>query len=452
VRPVAAIARAVVAMAAVSLVACSRGAERPADAGVDRWSEAGMLAEGARYVDDPAFRRSALVASLTNPDNIYSRQRLSRYALATRGWDLLPEWNPRAVVLTGAMVEGLRAGRRPALDDATPALWDGARPATMAAWVSLGREVFFRYPLRREVYLEWAIARADGGAPFGVASAGDGSVPGAVAFVDTSGRSQVGMTCAMCHASVEGGRVVVGQARRGFDYGALRSAYHVATGAYVHPELARRMRTWGPGRADITEDDDEDPVAIPDLWGLRHEAFLTQAGSLRQAGPAALAIRQETQLLTSNQQAVRPPRVLAYALAMYLYALRAPESVPAPASPALVRGKELFLHDCATCHSNAAGGGDLVRVDRVETDAALARGAARGTGAYRVAPLVRVARAAPYFHHGAVATLDDVLSPARLTASYAGGVLGPGPVPGHPYGTDLLRSDRDALVTYLDTL
>src|SRR6185503_10718480 len=113
----------------------------------------------------------------------------------------------------------------------------------------------------------------------------------------------------------------VGEARRRLDYGRLRLEVHEITGVPLDPGLARRMATWGPGRADVTEDDDEDPVAIPDLWGLREQAFLTQAGTIRQVGPAALAIRQETQLLHANGLRVRPPRELAWALAMFLYSI-----------------------------------------------------------------------------------------------------------------------------------
>jgi mono/diheme cytochrome c family protein len=217
------------------------------------------------------------------------------------------------------------------------------------------------------------------------------------------------------------------------------------------------LRSWGPGRADVTEDDDEDPVAIPDLWGLRHQTFLTQAGTIRHTGPAALAIRQETQLLTSNHQRIRPPRELAYALAMYLYSLAPPlrtkdESAGAGDPAAVSLGRTLFRRACASCHSNAAFGGDVVSVERVDTDRALATGAARGTGNYRPPALVRVSAAAPYFHDGSVATLEDVLAPERLEPSFSGGFLGPGAVRGHAFGTERPAADRTALVAYMRTL
>jgi hypothetical protein len=104
-----------------------------------------------------------------------------------------------------------------------------------------------------------------------------------------------------------------------FDYGKLRIDYHARTGEPVDGDLLARMATWGPGRADVTEDD-EDPVAIPDLWGLAAQSALNQAGTIRQreGSPVALALRQETQFLHANHQRVRPPRELALALAYFL--------------------------------------------------------------------------------------------------------------------------------------
>ena len=415
-----------------------------------------MLAEAGRYLDDADFRRTALVESLANPKNTYSRQRLDAYALKTRGWDLLPEWNPQSAPATTLTAAELRAHRPLALEPTTPRLWDGKRPTTMPGWIALGRDVFFGYPLRVEVFMNYALEHPDVGERVGVRAAADGTYPGVRVFTDVQGRTSLGITCAVCHTSVsEHGEVVVGDARRAFDYGALRLAYHRDTGVPVDPDLARRMRSWGPGRADVTEDDDEDPVAIPDLWGLKDQTALTQAGTIIQSGPTVLAIRQETQLLHSNHQKVRPPRVLAYALAMFLYSLE-PKAVAktATASDAKLaaRGEDLFATECRACHSNASLGGPPIAAERVGTDRALAFGGARGTGKYRPPALIRVANAAPYFHHGAVPTLEDVLSPERLEPSYARSPLGKGPVLGHAFGTDLPSADRAALVAYLRSL
>jgi hypothetical protein len=398
--------------------------------GIDDWSDEKILAEGKRYLDDPRFRRKALEASLANPSNAYSRIRLSSYALGNKGWDLLPAWNPKSQVLTESRT--LSAGP----------LWDGTRPTTMAGWVALGREVFFRYPLRSEIFLEYALKSPD--LEVGVIRASDGTIPGGVLFEDVDGKTKVGITCALCHFDGN----VVGRARRSFDYGKLRLAYHDATKTYVDPELARRMKTWGPGRADVTEDDAEDPVAIPDLFGLRAQPALTQAGTILHVGPTALAIRQETQLLHSNHQKVRPPRELSWALAMYIYSLRPPPLAPGPVN---ARGSELFQKSCRSCHSNSAYGGPTISAGFVGTDRSLADGGARGTGRYRPPALLDVKHAAPYLHQGAVATLEDLFDPRRLTPEYSG-PLGVGAVEGHKWGTDWSDEDRRAIVEYLRAL
>jgi hypothetical protein len=47
------------------------------------------------YLDDAAYRRTELEASLVNRDNAYSSLRLDHYATGKAGeWDSLPEWNP----------------------------------------------------------------------------------------------------------------------------------------------------------------------------------------------------------------------------------------------------------------------------------------------------------------------------------------------------------------------
>lgn len=419
------------------------------------FSEGWLLAQGERYLGDPAARRRALERSLRSPENLYSRMRLGAYGLGRVGWDLLPEWNPRVLPATRATGEALASGSGLAAVTTAPPLWDGVRPTTLAGWQALGRRVFFDYPLRPEVFAEHALARPEVGEAVGLRSAADGSVPGAVVFVDVDGEARVGITCALCHVAIEGGEVVIGRARRDFDYGGMRLAYHRDTGAPLDPALARRMAGWGAGRADITEDDDEDPVAIPDLWRLRELGALTQAATLRHAelgedAPLALAIRQETQLLHANRERARPPRELAWALAMFLYSLEPPPR-EVVTSPAAERGAALFQARCSSCHSDPGGSGEPLPAEAVGTDPALANGTSRGTGLYRPAPLHRVADAAPYLHHGVVATLEDLFDPARLGADYQGGAHGPGRIAGHEFGLDWAAGEREDLLAHLRT-
>jgi hypothetical protein len=444
------------------LLACSKEpAKQPdplgtgsgsAEAPLEPWSDAWVNREGRRFAEDTAYRRAALETSLVNHANTYSQQRLGSYALQERGWDLLPVWNPRALPVTKQLAASLERGELPELPVDQAPLWDGKTPTTMAGWVALGRRVFFEYPMRAEVFMEWGLMKPELVDEVGVERTPDGNVPGLVVFANVDGRTRVGITCAICHTAVRDGELVVGAARRRFDYGRLRLKYFEDTRASVEPELARRMATWGPGRADVTEDNDEDPVAIPDLFGLRAETVLTQAGTIKHASPLALAIRQDTQLTHSNHQRIRPPRELAWALAMFLYSLEPPAPELRADASQLVRGAAVFAASCRHCHENAAYGGRPIAAARIGTDPSLATGQARGTGNYRVAPLLDVAHAGPYLHHGAVSSLEELLSPARLSPEYRGGRFGPGAIPGHTFGTDLAAGDRAALIAFLEIL
>ena len=399
------------------------------------WSDAWILAHAPAYLADTAARRAALEASLINPANLYSRIRLASYGHGTRGWDLLPAWNPRSMPVTRDLADQLARGDMPAIPAGRAPLWNGVTPTTMAEWVALGRRVFFEYPMRAEVFMEYGLTQPALADAVGVQRTRDGDVPGLVVFANVDGETRVGITCAICHATVKDGDVIAGQARRTFDYGKLRLTFDQVHGTLRSPEEAKRMASWGPGRADVTEDDDEDPVAIPDLWGLRAQRWLTQAGTIQHDSPLALAIRQETQLTDSNHARVRPPRELAWALAMYVYAL----TPPARAATIDARGEALFDEHCAKCHENAARGGRLITASTIGTDPALATGRGRGTGKYRVPSLLGVADGAPYLHDGSVRSLDELLSPARTA-------------PGHPAGTTLSEADRASLIAFLGTL
>jgi mono/diheme cytochrome c family protein len=408
--------------------------------GLAPWSNPWILAHTESYLDDPAARRAAMEGSLTQPSNLYSEARLTHYGRGTRGWDTLPEWNPRVLPFDRARAEAFARGDR--IEVSAPAFFDGSRPTDWQAWVALGRRVFHELPLRSEPY--WADALRDRALAerLGVERAPDGSVPGLVLMRDLDGASRVGITCALCHAAplVAGRAFVDGRARRALDYGLARVALARSRGRPLSDEAEARFSGWGRGRADVLEELSEVPIAIPDLYGLRALRWLTQGATLRHVSPLALAVRQETQYVQANHLRTRPPRVLVWALVAFLYALEPPPaSAPSPDATTLARGRVLFEAHCRGCHDGPAWSGDPTSLARIETDPELARGRARGTGAYRPAPLLRVRDAAPYLHHGVVPDLASLLSPSREE-------------PGHRFGTDLDETDRAALVAFLETL
>jgi hypothetical protein len=434
-------------MLALLTVGCAerRIAVGSAGAPGPRWTEAWLASEARRFLDDPTYRRAALEASLTNPHNLYSRQRLASYALETRGWDLLPVWNPRSVRVDAQRAAVLARGEVPALPPSQQPLWDMVTPTSNDGWIALGRRVFFEFPMRAEPSIELALTAPELAAAVGLERTSSGEVPGLVVFDNVDAETRVGITCALCHCAVKNGATVVGSARRSLDFGRLRNAYDQATGGPT--DQAARMARWGPGRADVTEDDDEDPVTIPDLWGVREQTWLTQAATIRHDSPLALAIRQETQLIDSNHQLVRPPRALAWALAMFVYSLTPPRSTPADSALAQ-RGAAVFAQHCRGCHANAAYGGGRIEVARIGTHPALATGRGRGTDSYRTPPLVGVRDGAPYLHDGSVSSLDALLSAERLRSD----VEAPSVASGHLAGTNLGETERSALVAYLQTL
>ncbi len=415
------------------------------------------------YFRDADFRRVTLTQSLQNPDNGYSRDRLVAYGFGDAGWELLPLWNPRSVPYRPLEQARASAGEW-TLPPAAPALWDGVPPTDDAGWQELGRRVFTELPLRPDDSIARALTDPQRAAALGLEQADDGTVPGVVVFADVDGRARVGITCALCHSAVHRGRPWPGLARRNLDFGAVRLDHHRATQTPLDPELLARMKRWGPGRADITGDDDEDPVAIPDLWRLLELSALTQAGTIRLNGPrfvdearrrandlVVLAIRQETQVIQANGERARPPRELAWALARFVSDLEPPPRPPSDAA-GVREGRALFGQHCRRCHDGPAFSGAPVAAEAVGTDRALADSRARGTGKFRPAPLVAVVNAAPYFHDGTVPTLADLLDPARLRPEYRRGVRQPGPVPGHAFGTELPADQRQAMIAYLGTL
>jgi mono/diheme cytochrome c family protein len=328
-------------------------------------------ASDTRYLDDRGFRRQALVAGLVEPSNAYSQLRLARYAI-DGGWDALPEWNPPVAI----------AG-----EPAMPLALDGDLG-------DLGEQAFYRYPVQL-----WPSE------PLGLWS--DAARGTGLVRVELATGTYTAASCATCHATVRDGALVAGLANASLDLG------------------------WGPGRLDVSTTDGHEPVRIPDLRPVRWQTHLHADATVRQPDVTALAIRIETLLITSHAEAVRPPRVVALALATYLWTL-APDDPPPPPPPQ-------FASACGGCHAGDGLTGLPVPLDVVGTDPIVGRSRDRGTGMYRVPSLRGVRERALLLHDGSVDALDALLDPTRT-------------IPGHRFGTSLPADDRAAIVGYLMTL
>jgi hypothetical protein len=264
-------------------------------------------------------------------------------------------------------------------------------------------------------------------------------VEGAVS--DAGVLTSIGITCALCHSTVDDsfakgiGRRRDGWANRDLDVGTI-----VSLSPALPDALKAEFRTWGPGRYDprhhafdgmnlLPLNSPSVPVEIPSIYGLRHVGFETYTadgpisywnsyvGVSQMGGHGSFAdprigvfIRQTPDLVT--------PKLAA--LLDYQLRLRVPEPPRGFFDRvAAERGRHVFRHEarCATCHNGPAltdvlSGPDprvpfLHEPSEVGMDPRYAERTA--TGKYRTEPLRGLWQHAPYFHDGSAATLDAVV-------------------------------------------
>jgi hypothetical protein len=397
------------------------------------------------YVREPARRRAALVDSLVNPDNAYSALRLARYATGKPDdWDALPAWNPRVAPVTLAeldvpLVPGAALpAEAHALAPPDEATWDPAAVPLEA----LGEEAFFRYPAQLAPALAAPLTR-ENAERYGL-WLDEARGAGGLVRAEVPDGTALAMTCATCHADVVQGRLVAGLPSARFDLGRFLDDAGAPGG-----EQSARLLAWGPGRVDVTTPEGALPERISDLRPLRFLSHLQYDATVRQLDVVSLAIRIETLIITAHGQAIRPPRIIALALARYLWTLA--DAVPPAAEPAPA-GATLFATTCGGCHQGSTMTGPPRSLAEVGTDPTLGLSPDRGTGTYRVPSLRGVAARPTLLHDGTVPDVETLLDPTRLTEGFQGGARGPGAVVGHQFGLALSESDRATLVSYLRSL
>jgi len=404
------------------------------------------------YLQDPAYARAELTASLVNPGNGYSALRLAHYATGDAAdWDRLPEWNPAAAPIAADELDA-PGGAAP---DALPG---SAAPLALTASVSspddpallaLGEAAFARYPAQLAAYLSVALTSRAAAARYGLWVEPARGVGGLVRARMGDGSVAVALTCSSCHAVAGAdGAITLGVPNANLDLGAaILAAQGIPASLSQDPHAA-----WGPGRLDVTTGAGTEPARIPDLRPVRFLTYLQQDATVRARDLTALPIRIETLLITSWGEAVRPPRVVALALAAYVQSLGASLPPIADASAASPNGAALFQATCAGCHAPPALTGEPVALAAVGTDPLLGRSAERGTGTYRVPSLHGVGSRGPLLHDGTLPSVDAMFDPARLGDAFAERLHGVGAVPGHVYGLSLSDQQRQDLITYLHAL
>jgi len=269
------------------------------------------------------------------------------------------------------------------------------------------------------------------------------AVVGVKGTVDRGGRlTKVGVTCALCHSSVDDslapgvGKRLDGWANTDLNVGAI-----VALSPALDEPTRAEFRSWGPGKYDprhhafdgtnlIPLNSPSVPIVIPPIYDLKGVGFETVTadgpisywnsyvgvGQMGGRGNFAdarigLFIRQTPDLVT--------PKLAA--LLEYQLSLRSPkpgkDSFNAEAAQ---RGKHVFRNQaqCSTCHQGPNFTDVLSGPDRrvpllhdpseVGTDPEYASRSA--TGKYRTTPLRGLLQHPPYFHDGSAPDLLAVVN------------------------------------------
>lgn len=268
------------------------------------------------------------------------------------------------------------------------------------------------------------------------------AVVGVIGKVDDTGQLvRVGITCALCHSTVDDsfttgvGRRLDGWANRQLNVGAI-----LGLSPALPDTLKAEFGTWGPGKYDprhhafdgtniIPLNSPTLPVLIPPAYGLQGVGFETYTGDgqisywnsyvgvSQMGGQGSFSDPRIGLTITQNPDRVTPklPALLEYQL-----------SLSAPAAPsgsfnaaAARRGERLFdgKAGCATCHraptfTDVLSGPDprvpfLHDPGEVGTEPFYA--ARTATGKYRTSPLRGIWQHPPYFHDGSAATLAAVV-------------------------------------------
>ena len=449
--------RTIAAILAIASLGC--GDRRPPEASEAGSSRSSVTAPGSASLDlddDPLayitradYRRGVLERDLVDPSPIYARVRLRHYSLDhARGWEPLPIIDWPTVALTVDHAASIAATKRlPEVEFGPPlASAYGSEdapvnlPQTREAWVALGERVFFEYPMSIAPVVGRALRAGADLREYGIIEH-DGAYVG-VRIGEFDGRPHLALTCAICHASVGDDGIVSGvRANRAYDLGRLRLDHGGAhERELVDATAAEHLHELGPGRSDVQRDQEFNPYAFPDFGGIADMPYLHHTANWYHRGVATLAIRVETVFMTRGRVSDRPPRVLMWALAEYLRSLPPPPPVAEP-SPQSERGRQVFeAEGCDACHEPPLfTTTSRPTLDEIGTDPAAGRSRLRGTGYWRVPSLRGVGGNAPYLHHGAFATLEQMFEPSRAE-------------PGHRYGLELDDGARADLLAFLRTI
>ena len=250
------------------------------------------------------------------------------------------------------------------------------------------------------------------------------AVVGVRAQFDGDRITRIGITCALCHSTVDNALLPgIGHRLDGWPNRDLQVGKILAMLAAFTPEQKVILRTWPKGTYDprFNFDGKSTPLTLPPAHGLAevtNETYTAEGpisywnayvavtqmhGHGNFSDPRiGVHIVQEPDLVTPKLPALRE----------YQHSIAAPPSPGAFVDMgAARRGKVVFDASCARCHVGGKltdnNAGTLHAPSETGMDSAYA--ARTSQKRYRTTPLRGLWHHAPYFHDGSAKTLDDVI-------------------------------------------
>ena len=261
------------------------------------------------------------------------------------------------------------------------------------------------------------------------------AVVGVRATVSNGQVTRIGITCALCHSTVDDsvapgiGARLDGQPNRQLDPGAIIAATPgvgaLAKSLGIPTATAKTvLQSWGPGRYDarLNQDGESFPVLIPPAYGLADVPLETYTGegpisywnayvAITQMGGQGTFVDEDLGLDIEADPDLVTPKLKA--LREYQFSLN-PPTAPATSfdAAAAERGDALFegAAKCATCHSGDSYTDAPTLHDPAEIGMETNEARRSKTGQYRTTPLRGAFSHPPYFHDGSAATLEDVVT------------------------------------------
>ena len=268
------------------------------------------------------------------------------------------------------------------------------------------------------------------------------AVVGVKGSVNDQGQlASVGITCALCHSSVDNsltkgiGRRLDGWANTDLNVGAI-----VALSPFLDDDTKAEFNTWGPGKYDprhhafdgmqiIPLNRPSLPIVIPPIYGLAGVGFETVTGDgpisywnsyvgVGQMGGKGTFNDPRIGLFINQTPDLVTPKLAA--LLAYQLELRSPKGLAKDLNfEAAERGRRLFQGRarCSSCHQGETFtdvlSGPTRKLpnlhDPAETGMDPRYAMRSATGQYRTTPLRGLLQHAPYFHDGSAVDLPAVV-------------------------------------------